>query len=107
MPKKKNVKPQKSRKPMTAEDVKAIDWASLLAKLPQFAALIAQIIQLINGPKAAKSAGAGATEGLTCCQEVKDANDDDLDLLAQYVVSRMQLSDCICCCDDDGCDDDE
>jgi hypothetical protein len=90
-----------NKKRLSAKDMKAIDWQTLLAKLPQFAALIMQIIQLVtsDGPK---GAAAGGTEGLTCCQEVKDANDADLELLAQYIVSRMQLCDAICCCEDDG-----
>ncbi len=80
-------------KTMTAQEVAAIDWVSLLAKLPQFAALISQIIALIsNLPMKGQ-------QEYDCCAEVKAACEEECKALAALVVAHCKLHDEIGACE--------
>ncbi len=89
-----------AKKTMTAQECQAIDWAALLAKLPAFAALLAQLIALLNQPnvKACDKAKAKAS-AVACCQELKDACDVECDTLAQLILDHCALHDLIHDCD--------
>ncbi len=85
-----------AKKTMTVEEVGAIDWAALLAKLPALAALIAQIIELL----ASQQPKALATVKGHCPCEVHEKCHASLAALAAAVVAALDLHDCIECCDE-------
>ncbi len=84
-------------KKMTAADVKAIDWASVLAKLPALAGLILQIVQILAAPQEAKAAGKAAE----CCDEAKAACEAECDALVSLVVAHLKLHEIVAgdCCE--------
>jgi hypothetical protein len=81
-------------KKMTAQEVAAFDWAALIARLSPIAAafLKALLDQLLNKQLELKTL-AGCPD---CPQEIKDACCADMDKLAEYVLSRIQLHEAIC-----------
>lgn len=78
-------------KKMTAAEIKAIDWAAILAKLPALAALVMQLIQLLSSASTRKAGK--CPDG--CPQEVCDACDAECAALAALIVAHCQLHDAI------------
>lgn len=82
-------------KKLTAAEVAAIDWQALLAKLPAIAALIAQLIALLNEPVTKSS------KACPCPDEVKCCADEALCTLATHVLAVLRLHECCGCCEDE------
>lgn len=81
-------------KPMTAQQIQAIDWAAILTKLPAFAALIAQLLALLQQPQPSKTAAC------QCPSQVEEASHAAMATLAAHVLAQLKLHECIGCCDE-------
>lgn len=83
------------KKTMTTQELNAIDWGAVVAKLPAFAQLVAQIIELLT-----KQQVRAKTARSVCPTECHEASHAMLRSLAQTVVDALALHDCIGCCDE-------
>lgn len=83
-----------AKKPLTAQQVSQIDWTSLLAKFPAFAALLGQLIALLMSGAPPKTAAAPGEE---CCDEVKGLCKDECAALCALIAVHCKLHEAICC----------
>lgn len=85
-------------KKLTAEQAKAIDWASLFAQVGPIVATLIQAIlqQILSKQQALKASGNAA-----CPEALKTACADECDALAELVARHCVLHGLIC--PDDNC----